>query len=107
MHCPQKINLSTAEIYQQDGDVRWRNSRNTGGLGDGFRSVALEFLTAFDGQTGHAIEVKIIRNNQILQLMKLVRHAFFAVDIATIFKRNLNGLDYFFIRNFCSTWNNL
>ena len=52
----------SSEIDQQHGDICRRNSRNSGCLRDGRRSVSFEFLSTLDGQAFYAVEVKSFRN---------------------------------------------
>ncbi len=56
----------TSEIDEEDSDVSGGDAGDAGGLSDGFRLVALEFLTTFDGKRLDFIEVEIRGNLDIL-----------------------------------------
>ena len=97
--------LLSSEINQQNSNISRGDARDSGGLSDGRRLIALEFLTAFDGETLDFIEVKVRRNLDIFQAVVLFSLLFLTLNIALVFNGDRDGLDDF--RGKCSTWNNL
>ena len=94
-----------SEIDEEDGNVSGGDAGYTGGLGDGGRAIAHQFLTTFDRERLYLVEVEVGGNLDILEPIVLLGLLTLALDIALILDPNLDGFDD--IGGECSMWNNL
>ena len=100
----KELVLST-EVNEKDGNVGGGDTRDARGLGNGRRTIAHQFLTALDGERLNGVEIEVGWNLDILQAIILFRLLLLPLNIASIFKGNLDRLND--LIGECSTWNNL
>ena len=74
------------EIDQQDGNVSRRNAGDTGGLGNGARTITLELDPAFHGKRCQTLKIEVLRDCEIFKTQNFLRQTALAIKGALLFE---------------------